>query len=156
MFTTAVANPSALAFDRSGNLFAADYWGHTISKITPDGTVSTFASGFSGRLDGLAFDAVGNLYVVNLDGYVIEKITPGGSISTFATGEVWPGDLAFDQSGNLYLADYIANRVERVGPAGVASAPSPQGSAVPTGSRWCPTDQALSVMSGPRSERGQI
>jgi sugar lactone lactonase YvrE len=153
IFATAVPNPNGLAFDRSGNLFAADYWDHTISKITPDGTVSIFALGFSGRLGGLAFDAVGNLYAVNLDGYVIQKITPGGSISTFATGEVWPGGLAFDQSGNLYLADYIANRVERVGPAGGSVSTFATGFSSPSGIVMVP--HGPSIVTPPQSQTAQ-
>ncbi|MDB5293952.1 MAG: hypothetical protein JWL69_5193, partial [Phycisphaerales bacterium] len=35
------------AFDSTGNLYAANYDGGTISKITPDGTVSQYASGFN-------------------------------------------------------------------------------------------------------------
>jgi hypothetical protein len=153
IFATAVDNPDGLAFDRSGNLFVANYYAQTISKITPDGTVSTFASLSSGRLTALAFDAAGNLYVVCLDGYVIQKITPGGSISTFATGEVWPNDLAFDQSGNLYVADYIANRVEWVGPAGGSVSTFATGFSNPSGIAMVP--HGPSIVTPPQSQTAQ-
>ncbi len=153
IFATTSPDPDGLAFDRSGNLFVTIYWAQTISKITPDGTVSTFASGFSGRLGGCAFDAVGNLYVVNLDGYVIQKITPGGSISTFATGETWPANLAFDQSGNLYMTDYIANRIERVGPAGGSVSTFATGLSNPNGIAMVP--HGPSIVTPPQSQTAQ-
>jgi DNA-binding beta-propeller fold protein YncE len=42
-------DPIGLAFDGSGNLFAADYGSDTIYKYMPDGTRSTFASGVVGH-----------------------------------------------------------------------------------------------------------
>jgi sugar lactone lactonase YvrE len=57
-------NPTALAFDHSGNLFVADHAAETIFKFTPDGTRGVFVTGI--RLsdgDGLAFDAANNLFV---------------------------------------------------------------------------------------------
>jgi hypothetical protein len=36
-------NPTALAFDRSGNLFIADTFAGAIFKVAPDGTKSVFA-----------------------------------------------------------------------------------------------------------------
>ena len=38
-------NPTALAFDHSGNLFVADHSPETILKFTPDGTRSVFVTG---------------------------------------------------------------------------------------------------------------
>ena len=64
-----------------------------MSKVTPAGVVSTFASGFNGPA-GLAFDSAGNLYVANDDGTVSE-VTPAGVVSTFASGFNDPAGLAF-------------------------------------------------------------
>src|SRR4051794_23741567 len=44
--------PVAIAADISSNLFVMDYYNYRIRKITPDGTVSTFAGGGSGNLPG--------------------------------------------------------------------------------------------------------
>ena len=79
----------------------------TVSKVTPAGVVSTFASGFNGP-DGLAFDAAGNLYVANDDANfngIVSKVTPAGVVSTFASGFNSPEGLAFDAAGNLYVAN---------------------------------------------------
>ena len=63
-----------------------------MSKVTPAGVVSTFASGFDDPY-GLAFDAAGNLYVANYAN-TVSKVTPAGVVSPFASGfdgpRVWP------------------------------------------------------------------
>ena len=51
----------AIAFDRLGNLYAAQGFGSNIVRVAPNGTQSTFASGISGV--ALAFDSAGNLFV---------------------------------------------------------------------------------------------
>ena len=66
-----------------------------MSKVTPAGVVSTFASGFDDP-DGLAFDAAGNLYVANAGNDTVSKVTPAGTVSTFASGFNDPDGLAFD------------------------------------------------------------
>ncbi len=94
---------TGLAFDASGNLYFSA--GNRVHKLTPAGTLSTFAgngnNGFSGdggpaiaaqlsQPMGLAFDAQGNLYVADGDSQVVEphirRITPTGIISTIAGG----------------------------------------------------------------------
>ncbi len=110
------------AFDSSGNLYVANNSAGTISKITPAGVVTTFASGLSNP-SGLAFDSSGNLYVTNYAANTISKITPGGVVSTFvASGLNGPAGLAFDSSGNLYVADNNgANNVLKITPLGAVS-----------------------------------
>jgi hypothetical protein len=64
-----LSNPTALAFDHSGNLFVADQAAGTIFKFTPERTASSFVTGV--RLsdgNGLAFDAANNLLVLSPSG----------------------------------------------------------------------------------------
>jgi sugar lactone lactonase YvrE len=110
---------NGLAFDSSGNLYVANW--DSIAKITPSGTVSTFATGLQGAW-GLAFDSTGNLFVANYIGDYINKITPDGTKSVFATGLDRPTGLAFDESGNLF----VCNITER-GPLGYISQITPSG-----------------------------
>src|SRR6266542_4028195 len=93
------------AFDGKGNLFVADYSG-TISKYTPDGTKSTFASGVTP--DELIFDHSGNLFGLDRGDGAIFKFTPDGKKSTFAS-QLVPHAVALDSAGNLFVAD-DANR----------------------------------------------
>jgi sugar lactone lactonase YvrE len=112
-----------LAFDRSGNLFAADFSDQTIYQFAPDGTQTIFEgpSAFQpggGPLD-LAFDAVGNLFVsegADPTGRILE-FTPDGVETEFAT-EVQPRGLAFDTSGNLFADDIAAGEILKFTPDG--------------------------------------
>jgi sugar lactone lactonase YvrE len=134
------ANPSALAFDNSGNVFIADEGNQRIRKLTPAGDVTTFAgSGVHGFFDGsgtqaqfrgprgLAFDSEGNLYIADVGNRRIRKVTPDGNVSTvagsgaegFTDGEatsasfVAPTGVAVDVAGNIYVADKTRIRVIR-------------------------------------------
>src|ERR1700730_881088 len=113
-FTSSLFQPTALAFDRRGNLFVADLENcvptsgggcvppSNIFRFTPSGEKTTFASIQSSQLFGLAFDSSDNLFVST--GAAIIKISPDGTQSTFASGLDKAFSLAFDRVGNLYAA----------------------------------------------------
>ena len=96
--TTASFNlPTVVTLDSFENIFVVDRMNNKIRKITPDGTVSTFAgSGANGSADGDAstasfhypdgavFDSQNNLFVSDQSNHKIRKITPDGTVSTFA------------------------------------------------------------------------
>src|SRR5262249_20688594 len=46
-FGSGLNSPRGLAFDASGNLYVANSLDGTVSKVTPAGVLSTFASGLS-------------------------------------------------------------------------------------------------------------
>ncbi len=72
-YATGFSLAAGLVFDEGGDLFVADYNLSRISRVTPDGTVSVFASG--GEINGpagVAFDSQGRLYTGNFnDGKII-------------------------------------------------------------------------------------
>jgi sugar lactone lactonase YvrE len=107
-----------LAFDRDGNLYAANFVGGTIEKFSPNGTdLGVFANVIGPT--GLAFDAAGNLYVGNL-GSRIDRFAPDGTpLGTFATVNLNnPEGLAFDSAGNLYVANNGSDSIEIFFPTG--------------------------------------
>lgn len=129
-------NPGGIVADRSGNVFVADNYNHTIRRISPAGVVSTFAglAGLSGSNDGtgsnarflypngLATDSFGNIYVAEGTNSTLRRISPAGLVTTIGglagtrgfsegTGSDarfhTPIAVALDSSGNLFVADHV-------------------------------------------------
>jgi DNA-binding beta-propeller fold protein YncE len=75
-----LSNPVGIAFDSSGNLYAANSNTSTISKFDSSGSfVSTFGGSNLSNPAGLAFDSSGNLYAANYFGNNIAKYDSSGS-----------------------------------------------------------------------------
>jgi sugar lactone lactonase YvrE len=119
-FAPGFSIPIAVAFDRMGRLFAADYSNGTIYSVDANGGISPFASGFNSP-DGLAFDQQNQLYVANfgtnqivLWEHVQPTITPIASI-------LRPRNVTIDGAGNLYTMDRDTGIVYKITPAGQVS-----------------------------------
>jgi uncharacterized protein (TIGR03437 family) len=122
------STPGALAFDSGNNLYVADYSASVVRKITPGGTITTFAGtgtyGYSG--DGgaaskatlaypvsLTFDAAGNLYIGDEGNSNIRKVDSAGNITTVVKGVSALG-VGVDSAGNFYYVDGVSSRVRKV------------------------------------------
>ncbi len=143
--TNALFNqPSGGAMDAAGNFYVPDEYNDAIRKVTPDGTVSTFAGvlGVADTNDGtnggalftqptnLTFDKDGNMYVVDTYAHTIRKITPAGVVTTIAglggvsgftdgtgTNALFnqPNGIGYDAGDNiLYVADGLNGAVRKV------------------------------------------
>ena len=144
------AYPEDVAIDSVGNIYVADSENHTIRRITPNRTVTTFAGmanmpgsddgvGSAARFDypwGLAVDSNDNIYVAEFANNTIRKITPGGAVTTLAglaavsgsddgSGSAArfyrPQSVAVDGIGNIYVADSYNNTIRKITPAGVVT-----------------------------------
>jgi sugar lactone lactonase YvrE len=143
-------SPAGVAVDGAGNTFVADTFNHVIRKITPTGSVTTFAGlpRVSGTSDGtgpaarfsgpqaLAVDVSGFVYVADTSNHSIRKITPLGVVSTLAgtagaSGGAngsganaqfyFPQSVAVDGSGTVFVADTWNHMIRKVTSGGVVS-----------------------------------
>ena len=112
--------PSGVATGADGSIYIADYGNNIVRKVSPDGTISTFAGqvgmgGYSGdggpaatanlgNPSGVAIDGAGNVYILDGDYQVIRMVNTSGIISTVAGntsgGDVIP-DGAYATSGSV-------------------------------------------------------
>jgi sugar lactone lactonase YvrE len=138
--------PQGLTIDSDGSIYVSDKGNTIISKITPQGYISTFAGtanvpGYDNNIPGkfefiyeLTIDSDGNIYVADGGNNIIRKITPQGYISTFAgTATVagydnnipgkfnTPVGLTIDSDGNIYVADTENHVIRKITPQGYIS-----------------------------------
>lgn len=94
---------------RNGNFVVGTLIGTRIYKITPDGQISIFLSGFTGVL-GIAFDEQDRLYVLDNAfsgpgaGEVV-RVTPPNTREVIASGLNMPTGMTFGPDGKLYVSN---------------------------------------------------
>ncbi|HEX4811035.1 MAG TPA: IPT/TIG domain-containing protein [Bryobacteraceae bacterium] len=103
-FVTDLMNPTGLAFDREGILYASSRYDGIVYQITPSGNMSVYVEGM-GVATGIAFDRDQNLYVGDRSGTIF-KISRSRQIYVFATLEpsIAAYHLAFGPDGDLFVA----------------------------------------------------
>ena len=70
-----MSGPQGVAVDAAGNLYISDTENGAIRKVTPDGAISTIASGMSHPY-GLAVDSNGKVYVADSGNGAIQLLSP--------------------------------------------------------------------------------
>ena len=110
--------PYGVAVDAAGNVFIGDVTDAVVYKVTPGGTQTTAASGFSQPF-GVAVDGAGNLYVADYGLGQVFVVTPGGVQTTLGAGFNSPTGVAVDGAGNAYVVASGDTAVYKVTPSGV-------------------------------------
>jgi uncharacterized protein (TIGR03437 family) len=129
---------AAIAADKAGNLFVADWKNHRIRKIAVDGTVSTLAGDgkLNPRRDGKATAvSINEPYALTVDPFgdviftdadpdtglgVLRAVTPDGNLVTllfdsYANGFlVGPIAVAADAKGDIYFSSYFLSSVYKI------------------------------------------
>jgi sugar lactone lactonase YvrE len=117
-------NPTAIAFDRAGQMYVSSRFDGTVYRVAPNGTMSTYAEGM-GIATGMAFDREQNLYVGDRSGTIF-KIARDRQIFVFATLEpsVSAYHLAFGPESDLFVTGPTTSSfdcVHKVDPQGNVS-----------------------------------
>lgn len=94
--------PHDVAVDNADNVFVTDCYKGLIRKITPDGTVTTLATGFR-LIEALNIDENNNLYL--FDEHGVWKISPTGVVSMFISTPlpIPIGGMTRDHDGVFYV-----------------------------------------------------
>jgi len=117
-FASGLLGASGNAFDSQGNLFQSNIAGNRLSKITSDGTVTTFATnGIQGPV-GVAVADGDTIYVANCGGNSIAKVLPNRTSSVWVTNSLLqcPNGLTIDDDGNLYTCNFNNGNIVKVTP----------------------------------------
>lgn len=116
--------PQGLAIDERGNIYVADTAGKCVRKVTPDGQVSTLASGFK-YPTAVAVNHDGDVFVTDSSNHLVQKIARDGKVSVVAgkAGESgakngrgeearfhFPCGIAIGADGALYVVEHYAVR----------------------------------------------
>ncbi len=135
--------PHGIIVDPAGNVFVTDDNRAKVRKISPDGTVSTYAGGsvigyldaaiptdarFSTNRGAPALDSAGNIYLADGTNNRIRKITPAGVVTTFAGSGVagvldgtgtaarfnYPRNIFITADGTIYVTDNTGDRLRMI------------------------------------------
>jgi sugar lactone lactonase YvrE len=108
-FVRDLMNPTGLALDAEGYLYASSRAEGNVYRISPEGAITTYAEGMGIATD-IAFDRDGNLFVGDRSGTIfkIGRANPDGTsgeIFVYATLEpsIAAYHLAFNDAGTLFV-----------------------------------------------------
>jgi streptogramin lyase len=109
-----LSGPVGLAIDGSGNAWAANVLGDSITKLSPTGAALSGPAGFTGggisQTSNLAIDAAGNVWTSNFGTNSVTKLSPTGAILSGPGGytggglKTGPNGIAIDSLGNAWIA----------------------------------------------------
>ncbi|HMT10940.1 MAG TPA: T9SS type A sorting domain-containing protein [Ignavibacteria bacterium] len=145
--STLIPGPSTfddcLTLGPDGNIYASRYSGSVITKITPQGTTSIFASGFNSP-NGTAFGPDGYLYVPSVIVNRIDKVSPEGVVTNVVPNMPGASAILFRPDGKMIVACYSPTAINLVEPNG-SYAPLYSGNGLngPIGLRYTSTGKLI-------------
>jgi RHS repeat-associated protein len=135
-FNAKLGRTAGVAVAGDGTVYFTETVKNRLRKVTPDGTISTIASGFYNPM-AITIGPDGNIYVADLDRYRICKVTPDGVMTTVAggagpgryyipdgqpatSGSIGrPAGVAVGRDGTIYFSEAVYNKIRIVGTDGI-------------------------------------
>jgi hypothetical protein len=108
--------PTALAFDRQGNLYIVDSGNQRIRKVDSSGTITTFAGAGPTDYDRVMYRSVGGFS--GDGGSALQALLHFASSGFYEVSSSYSG-IAVDADGGVFFSDSHNRRVRKVGPDGV-------------------------------------
>jgi len=123
VFASGFEGASGIAIDSKGIVYQSNVRGGYVSRVTPDGAVSTFASEGLQAPVGIVIDAADTLWVANCGSASIQKVSGDGASTRFAASPLLkcPNGITLDDEHNLYAANFYNGDVVRITPDGEVS-----------------------------------
>lgn len=123
VFADGLVGASGNAFDSRGRLLQSNIGGPSVSRIAPDGSVSSFAAEGLAAPVGIAVDQTDTAFVANCGSNTIRKITPDGASLPFAGSPLFrcPNGITMAPDGMLYVSNFGNGDVLRVTRSGEVS-----------------------------------
>ncbi len=122
-FATGLYGASGNTFDKNGNLYQANFYGHSITRLSRSGERTTvLADGLDGPV-GMVFDSAGNLFICSCNDQSVKKFTPDGSVTTFATSGHFscPNGITKNDDGDFFVVSFSGSKIIRITPQGETS-----------------------------------
>jgi len=107
-----------LVMDSQGNLFGCDFEGETVFKVTPDGSVVSFATGFN-HPNGMTIGVNDTIYLASTWDHAIFQIAPDGVVQQYGPTIQNPNGVIFEpDSDTLVVTSYALNEIRKLSPDG--------------------------------------
>jgi hypothetical protein len=129
-----LSEPSALAIDAAGNVWAANEGSGSVTLLAPNGNAISPAEGFIDDIHNsypvsVAIDLNGNAWVADAETSSLAEYSAAGTLLSpvpvgFQGGGLYtPQGVAVDGNGNIWAASY-ANTVSEFSPSGIPESPA--------------------------------
>lgn len=135
------SNPTGIVAGSDGNVWFMENGDDQIGRVTPTGTIKTFAiptsSGYFStgvNPSDIAAGPDGNVWFTELGDNQIARITPSGTITEFdvTTMGAHPTGITTGADGNLWFTELDGNQIGRITPTGtIAEFPVPTSNSRP-------------------------